>query len=93
MSILDHHKENFDTLIRAVKSGDVCLLDVERKSDNKSVAALCAVNYEDNDEVSFVPLAIMVEGNPYEMYAPPDVDGGYHGEEESDNKIEKSCEG
>jgi len=77
--IADGYKKNFETLLNAARHGDLCALDVRRKSDGKSVVAVCAINKSKQDEVEFVPLAVMVEGDPYEMYDPPKPGGGYIG--------------
>jgi len=62
---------NFNTIKMATLANQICLMDVQRRSDGKKMAAICAVNIEENGDRSFVPLALMVEGNPYEMFNPP----------------------
>lgn len=64
---------NFETMQKAFVNNDVCLMRAVRKSDNKPVALVCAVNWEVEDGVKFfspAPLAVMVEGNPYELFEP-----------------------
>lgn len=79
MQLGEGDKANFNTLLRAASDGRLALLDVQRRSDGKSVAAVVAVSGPDADsEYTFAPLAIMVEGNPYELFNPPDVNGAYH---------------
>ena len=80
MGIKDHDKENFKTLTRAFENNDVCLVDVQRKSDGKQVAAICAVSFVDG-EYHITPLAIMIDGNPFEDFEPPNPDGGYYNTE------------
>jgi hypothetical protein len=68
-------KGNFETLQRAFRNKNICLLRALRKSDNKEVALVCAVNHNSKfrgsgDEVDLVPLAVMIEGNPYEDFIP-----------------------
>ena len=68
------HKRNFETLQKAFASGDMCLLDCRLKATGERVAALCVVqqNHTDSDR-AFIPFAIMLNGNPYELLDPPDV--------------------
>lgn len=73
---VEDHKKNFETLQQAFAQGDVALLEVQRVSDGKSVAAIVTVGREDGD-YTFTPFAIMVEGNPFELYRPPNPEGGF----------------
>lgn len=81
--IAEGYVENFKTLTRAFECGDAALLDVRRKSDGKSVVAIVAIQ-RDGDEYQMIPFAIMIEGDPYEMYEPPSVDGTTEYEETKD---------
>ena len=65
------HKHIFDTLCRACGKQDLALVSAIRKSDGAPVALVCAVNHFDDGRYALVPLAVMVEGNPYEDYLPP----------------------
>ena len=72
------HAKNFATLNKAAKYGDLALLDAKRVKDGKTVALVVAMQHEKNGEVTFVPLAVMIEGNPYEDFLPQDPNGdGY----------------
>ena len=64
------HKANFKTLQQAFEAGDICLLSAIRIADQKPVALICALNHEGDDFMP-VPLAELVNGNPYELYEPP----------------------
>lgn len=78
-------RDNFDTLLKAARNADLALLEVRRRSDGAVVAAVCAVSKnaaDSEDAYTFVPLAIMVEGNPYELFDAPVPNGGYKNEEE-----------
>jgi hypothetical protein len=75
--INDSYKANFETLSKAFYYNDARILEVKRKSDDKEVAAVCALN-RDGEEIIFAPLATMIEGNPYEDFEPPNPEGGYH---------------
>jgi hypothetical protein len=39
-------KANFETLMRAAESGDLALMEVRKRSDGKTVAAVCAVGFD-----------------------------------------------
>ena len=64
-------KENFNTLIQAVKEDNVCLMDCILKSTGEHVAVLCAVQPAANKEIETVPFAMFFNGNPYEMLTSP----------------------
>lgn len=72
----DHDRKNFDTLSRAFQDGSAALLEVQRVSDHKRVSAICAVGF-DGETYSFTPFAILVEGNPFELFNPPLSEGGF----------------
>lgn len=71
-----HDRTNFDTLTSAFRSGDVALVEVQRVHDQKPVAAVCAVSFQDGAYL-ITPFAILVEGDPFELFNPPDPDGGF----------------
>ena len=65
-------RENFNTLQRAAKDNRLAAVSAIRKSDGKEVTLLCAMSSgEDDDYIYPVPLAVMVEGNPFEDYHDP----------------------
>jgi hypothetical protein len=67
-------RDNFETLKRAAEAGDLALTSSIRRSDGADVALVCAMNrLEEDGEVVFqpVPLAVMIEGNPYELFEDP----------------------
>lgn len=72
----DADKKNYQTIQKAASEDNVALLSAIRKSDNKPVALICVVNWRDDRSADFVPLAVMVEGDPYEQY-----DCGFEGQE------------
>jgi hypothetical protein len=69
------HKANFETLRAAVNNGHAALVDCQLRESGQPVAVICAVNIDEQYE--FVPLAMLFDGNPYELLAPPDSGGGY----------------
>lgn len=77
MALTEWDKNNFKTLQRAFANGDVALMDLRRRSDGKSVGAIVALG-KAGEDITFTPFAVMVEGNPFELFDPPDPDGdGY----------------
>jgi len=75
--IADHHSRNLETLQLAFVNGDVGLLEAQRVSDGQTVVLLVAFAEVDG-EIGMTPFAEMVNGNPYELYRPPNPDGGFH---------------
>ena len=65
-------RANFQTIINACDSDNLALVSAIRKSDGKNVALVCAMQ-RDGDLIRPVPLAVMVEGNPYELFEDPTV--------------------
>lgn len=64
-------KANFRTLKRACKSDDLALISTTRKSDGADVALVCAIGLDNEGNALISPLAVMIEGNPYELFNPP----------------------
>lgn len=74
--------QNFATLLLAASRGQLALLEVRRRSDQKAVAAVCAVGLDGSDYL-FTPLALMVEVNPFDVFDPPGPEGGFQSGVES----------
>ena len=74
-------KENFETLTRAIKQNQVCLMDCIEKASGEHVAVICAVQPAKNgsDEMEFVPFARFFNGDPYEMLISPQEYDGLQG--------------
>lgn len=77
-TIVQQHKENFETLQRAFAEGAVCLMECEEVATGERVAVICAAQKMENGEVVFTPFARFYNGNPYEMLRPPKEGGGFH---------------
>jgi hypothetical protein len=60
-TIVQGHKDNFETLQRAIKAGQVCLMDC---------IEICAVNNVDGC-FEMVPMVKFFNGNPYDELIPP----------------------
>ena len=67
-------RKNFETLLRAAAQGDLALVSAIRKVDGKQVALVCAMQANDDKTVTPVPFAVMVEGNPFDLFEDPTKD-------------------
>jgi hypothetical protein len=65
---------NFETLKTAHDNDALALMSAIRKSDNLPVALVCAMGRAENGDYCPTPLAVMVEGNPYELFQDPTTD-------------------
>lgn len=73
------YKDNFETLCRAIRNGDVCLMECNDAVTGNPVMVVCAVQrYNDpslsEPQLQMMPLAKMFDGNPYEELIPPTVE-------------------
>ena len=64
-------RANFATLRAAVKNNDLALVRSRRKADGKDVALVCAMGRDGEGNILPSPLAVMVEGNPFEDFEDP----------------------
>jgi hypothetical protein len=71
MPISTTHENNFSTLCEAMRNNDVALMLCTDAKTGEDAVVICMVNRHPNDEMEFVPVATMIEGNPYEAYIPP----------------------
>jgi len=71
MSIPDHARANFETLLRAASDGNLALMECLDAETAQPRYVICAVGREGTDYV-FTPLGHLADGNPYEAYRPPD---------------------
>lgn len=72
MALLEGDRANFETLMRAVRSGHLALVESKRTSDGSYVALLAAVHQESpGGDFVITPFAEMARGNPYELYEDP----------------------
>jgi len=74
--INDAVAQNFDTLCDAVKCDRIIIMECKRKKDGEVVNLVCATNF-DGKEITMLPLAEMMTGDPFEDYYPPNPDGGF----------------
>ncbi len=64
-------RQNFETLLRAASDGALALVSAVRKADQNPVALVCAMQQNEDDSITPVPFAVMVEGNPFELFDDP----------------------
>lgn len=69
-TIVTKHKQNFETLKAAFKSGDVALIECTENSTGEKVAVICTVTME-GESYNFTPFAKFFNGNPFELLTPP----------------------
>lgn len=70
MSIPDHARTNFNTLLRAAESGDLALMECTEIASGEPRYVICAVGFADG-QYCFTPFGHLAEGNPFEAYVPP----------------------
>jgi len=71
--LAESYKKNFDTLQKAMHSGDVALVSAIEKASGEPRALLCAMQHNEDQTITPVPFAVMVWGNPFEMFEDPTV--------------------
>lgn len=72
MSIPDHARANFETLVYAATRGDMALIECTEIATGEVRYVICAVGRDDGDYV-FTPFGHLADGNPFELYRPPDA--------------------
>lgn len=61
---------NFETLRSAIMNAGAILISAVRSSDHAQVVLVCAINHV-HDSIQPVPLAVMIEGDPYKLFEDP----------------------
>ncbi len=74
MSIPDHARSNFETLLRAAGDGNLALMECADAASGAPRYVLCAVGH-DGDDYVFTPFGHLADGNPFDAYLPPDPSG------------------
>ena len=72
MSIHDHARANFKTLLRAAKRGDLALMECTEIATGEIRYVICAVG-RDGDDYMFTPFGHLADGDPFELYRPPEA--------------------
>ena len=70
MSIPDHARANFQTLLRAAADGNLALMECTDAATGEIRYVICAVGRDGVDFV-FTPFGHLADGNPYDAYLPP----------------------
>jgi hypothetical protein len=70
VSISDHIRTNFDTLLRAASNGRLTLMECTDAITGEPRYVICAVGREGTDYL-FTPFGHLADGNPYDAYLPP----------------------
>lgn len=69
-------------MIGPISNGDSALIEVQRVADGVVVAAVCAIERE-GDTWTITPFATMIEGDPFDLFRPPNPNGGFGTREDS----------
>lgn len=72
-AINDSYKKNFKTLERAWKNKAVALVSAIDKATGEPRVLICAMQVNEDESITPVPFAVMVWGNPFEMFHDPTV--------------------
>jgi hypothetical protein len=70
MSILDHARANFETLLRAAADGNLALIECTDAVTGEPRCVICAVG-RDGASFVFTPFGHLANGNPFDAYLPP----------------------
>ena len=70
MSIPDHARANFQTLLRAAADGDLALMECSDAATGETRYVICAVG-RDGTDFLLTPFGHLADGNPYDAYVPP----------------------
>ena len=73
MSIPDHARTNFQTLLRAAAAGDLALVECADAATGDPRYVICAVG-RDNGDYVLTPFGHLAPANPYDAYIPPTDD-------------------
>lgn len=71
MSLSTAQQTNFETLCRAVRNGDVLLMECQLVTTSEPVPIVCIVNQESDGNQILVPCAQLFTANPYTLVNPP----------------------
>jgi hypothetical protein len=71
--LTDGYKSNFEILVSAFQSGDAALVSAIDKSSGEPRALVCAMQRNEDGTITPVPFAVLVWGNPFEMFHDPTI--------------------
>lgn len=69
MAIPKEMATNFETMLRAAAAGDLALLECTK--DGKPAYVITAIAFDGKDYL-MTPFGEMANGNPFDMYQPPE---------------------
>jgi hypothetical protein len=72
MAIPDYARTNFQTLLRAAEHGHLALMECTDVASGAPRYVICAVGWCDGEYI-MTPFGHLADGNPYELYIPPDA--------------------
>jgi hypothetical protein len=84
MAIPDYARTNFQTLLRAAAAGHLALMECTDAASGVPRYVICAVGWQDGQhggEYLMTPFGHLADGNPYELYIPPDASSGSAGDQ------------
>ncbi len=70
MTIPDHARANFETLLRAAADGNLALMECADVLTGEPRYVVCAVG-RDGAEFVFTPFGHLADGDPFDAYLPP----------------------
>ncbi|MGB6176114.1 MAG: DUF6117 family protein [Methylocella sp.] len=70
MSIPDHARANFQTLLRAAADGNLALMECADATTRETRYVICAIGRDGPDFV-FTPFGHLANDNPYDAYLAP----------------------
>jgi len=73
-----HARANFNTLLRAAEDGSLALMECTDAVTGEPRYVICAVGRDDGDYM-FTPFGHMADGNPYDVYRPPEPSSEING--------------
>jgi hypothetical protein len=71
--IAEGYGTSFNTMLRAAAGGNLALVSA-RYNDGRPAVLVCAMQTNPDKTITPVPFAIMVDGNPFEMFQDPTAD-------------------
>lgn len=74
--ISDEQKELFNAIIVAAKSDQLALAECQDSSTGKVANLVCLASVVDG-QLCLIPVAEIIEGDPFEKYNPPTPGGGF----------------
>jgi hypothetical protein len=70
MSMPEHARANFQTLLRAAAEGNLALIECTDAATGEPRYVICAAGRDGADFV-FTPFGHLAHGNPFDAYLPP----------------------